>query len=344
MNFEHYIRRCFELAQNGAGAVSPNPLVGAVLVYNDEIIGEGYHEQYGEAHAEVNAFESVPDSKRALIPESTLFVNLEPCNHHGKTPPCSQRVIKEGVRRVVLSNVDPNPSTNGQGIEVLRKQGVDVITGILEKEGKWLNRRFFTQHTKHRPYIILKWAQSADGFIGRNDGTQMAISNALTNIYTHKWRSEEDAILIGAQTAINDDPNLTNRNWFGKHPIRILFDPNKRVPNDFNIFNKTVKTLVIHRNLFSLVKSNDNLAHANFIRLFFKYLSSLDDALIQSIIVEGGGKTLRSFIDSKCWDEARIITSTKLLNHGVKAPIIEGQHLSLIQLGTDKITTIISSS
>ena len=322
--------RCLELANLGAGNVAPNPMVGAVLVHNDRIIGEGYHEKYGQAHAEPNCFESVKEEDKNLISGSTMYVSLEPCVHYGKTPPCADLIIKNKIPKLVIGCRDPFKEVNarlndavgqGKGIEKLQAAGVEIMQGILEKECKELNRRFLTFHTQHRPYIILKWAQTANGIIGLNNKDRLHITNEFTNRIVHKWRSEEAAILVGTNTALLDNPELTTRLWMGNNPIRLVVDMDLKLPASLKIFNERAKTIVFNKikheegsNLsFYQVTEDVSLAH--------QVVNALYQLKIQSVIVEGGAKLLQSFIDEKIWDEARVITNEGLIiNNGVDSP------------------------
>jgi len=276
---ERYMRRCLQLAANGMQNARPNPMVGAVIVSGDRIIGEGYHQRYGEGHAEVNAFASVRAADESLLAESTIYVSLEPCSHYGKTPPCADLIIRKGVKRCVVGCVDPFAEVSGRGIQRLRDAGITVITGVLEQECRWLNRRFFTYHSKHRPYIILKWAQSADGFIDK-DYKAIQLSNSQTQIRSHKLRADEDAILVGHTTYDREHPLLNVRYWSGPDPKRIVLTHDRPLP------------LLI-----------DDL-----------YMQG-----IQSLIVEGGSQTHQSFIESGLWDELRVETAPMVLGRGTKA-------------------------
>lgn len=314
------MQRCIQLARLGAGHVAPNPMVGSVLVYEGRIIGEGYHEIHGKAHAEVNCIASVNEADRQFIERSTIYVSLEPCAHHGKTPPCADLIIEKRIPQVVVGCRDPFPEVNGKGIEKLRAAGIDVTVGILEKECVDLNRRFFTFHTKHRPYIILKWAQSENGFIARS-GERTAISNQYTDRLVHKWRSEEASILVGARTALIDDPALTNRHWTGLDPIRLVIDRQLELPDTLRLFDKRAKTIV-----FNTIK-HDPGANPGYYQLaedsnlVNQLLIGLHSLKIQSVLVEGGARMLQSFIDEDAWDEARIITNNELhLPGGLPAP------------------------
>ena len=311
--------RCIQLARLGAGSVAPNPMVGAVLVHEDKIIGEGYHQKYGEAHAEVNCINNVPDENKSLIEKSTMYVSLEPCSHFGKTPPCSNLIIQQKIKKVIIGCRDIYEEVDGKGIERLKNAGVEVVTGVLENESKELNKRFFMFHQKKRPYIILKWAQSCNAKIG-SESERVFISNNYSNRLVHKWRSEEAAILVGKNTALKDDPALTTRLWKGKNSVRIVIDPNLELPSSLRIFNEEARTFV-----FNLVK-NSSEKHIEYVQLdqhhFLKeMLSSLYQKDIQSVLVEGGAKTLQSFIDHNFWDEARVITNQRMIiEEGINAP------------------------
>lgn len=312
--------RCIQLAKSGAGNVAPNPMVGAVLVYNDSIIGEGYHKKFGEAHAEVNCINSVDDQNKPLIEKSTMYVSLEPCSHFGKTPPCSTLIIQQKIKKVVIGCRDIYEEVDGKGIENLQNAGAEVITGVLENECLDLNKRFFTFHQQSRPYIILKWAQSANGKIGSENGERIQISNDYSNRLVHKWRSEEAAILVGKNTVLKDDPSLTTRLWKGKNPVRIAIDPKLDVASSAKVFNDEAKTIV-----YNLVKTSSE-KNIKFVQLedqifLEKMLSSLYEKEIQSVIVEGGAKTLEYFINQKLWDEARVITNREMIiEKGIDAP------------------------
>lgn len=329
---EKYMQRCLQLALNGKGQVSPNPMVGAVVVCDDKIIGEGYHRQYGKAHAEVNAINSVKD--RLLLKRSTIYVSLEPCSHYGKTPPCSQLIIDSQIPRVVVGCLDPYPAVSGRGIKMLRNAGIDVTIGILEKEALQLNKEFITAQTKNRPYIYLKWAQTQDGFIDkiREEGEEPCptpISNDFTKILVHKIRSEVPSIMIGTNTAVKDNPSLTTRLWYGKSPVRIILDRQGRIPFSATIFDGSAETIIfterdsyenqIKHVSFEKVSFDDNLFEQIFLVLKRKN--------INSILVEGGRQTLQSLIDKQLWDEAYIEISNAVFGNGTKAPTIDGRIL-----------------
>ena len=322
-NQEFFINRCLELASKGLENVSPNPMVGSVIVYKNKIIGEGFHQNYGKAHAEVNAIASVKD--KSLLSKSTLYVNLEPCAHFGKTPPCSNLIIEHKIPKVVIGSIDSFSKVSGKGIDRMKKAGIEVVVGVLEKESRELNKRFFNFHEKKRPYIILKWAESKDGFIAPKDQTSpfWMTSNDSKKL-VHQWRSEEDAILVGRITAEKDNPYLTVREVLGKNPTRIVIDKDLKLSADLNLFNNDTKTIV-----FNAIKSEENdtnkFIKIDFNNLIKSILNELYKQNIQSVIIEGGSKTIQSFIDENMWDETRIFTTKKELKDGVKAPNIEGE-------------------
>jgi diaminohydroxyphosphoribosylaminopyrimidine deaminase/5-amino-6-(5-phosphoribosylamino)uracil reductase len=327
------MHRCLELAKLGAGHVAPNPMVGAVLVHDEKIIAEGYHQIHGQAHAEVNCINSVSEENKSLISQSTLYVSLEPCVHHGKTPPCTDLILYNKIPKVVVGCRDPFDKVNGKGIDKLKNAGVEVMTNVLEKECIALNKRFFTFYTKHRPYIILKWAQCNNGKIAtspksfpkkktlEHSNERIFISNQFTNRLVHKWRSEESSILIGTNTALRDDPELTVRLWQGKNPTRLIIDMNLNVKKSLKLFNDQAHTII-----FNAVKheQQDNVVYYQLISdvsIVNQIVNALYQLNIQSLIIEGGAKTLQSFIDEKMWDEARVITNEELtIEHGLAAP------------------------
>lgn len=319
---ERYMTRCLQLAVLGAGNVAPNPMVGAVLVYEDRIIGEGCHEKYGSAHAEVNCIASVKNDDIQLIEKSTLYVSLEPCNHYGKTPPCSELIIDKKIPKVIIGCKDILKDVAGKGILKLQRAGVDVTTGILETQSIELNKRFFTFHEKFRPYIILKWAQSVNSKIGL-PGKRVFITNEYTNRLVHKWRSEEAAILVGTNTVLTDDPSLTVRLWEGKSPVRMLIDRDLKVPLNMRVYNSDSRTIVFNlkKNLSEENITYVKLGNEKFLQSVVAHLFEIN---IQSVIVEGGRKILQSFIDAGLWDEARVITNKELtIEGGVDAPQIK---------------------
>ena len=318
---ELFMKRCLGLAQLGAGYVSPNPMVGAVLVYNGRIIGEGYHQQFGKAHAELNCINSVKEEDRELIEHSALYVSLEPCTHFGKTPPCTDLIIHNKIPDVIIGFRDPYHEVNGKGIEKLEAAGVKVETGILEKECRDLNKRFFVFHEQHRPYIILKWAETADHKIAGTSKERLMISNEETNRLVHKWRSEEASILVGTNTALLDNPELTTRHWTGPSPIRLVVDLDLKLPSYLELFNKKQRTIIFNtqkheeaETLFFYKVSKDS-------DLIQQLVSALYKLNIQSVLVEGGAKLLELFIKKGIWDEVRIIRNEKLIiENGINAP------------------------
>ncbi len=328
INNEQYMRRCIELARLGFGATVPNPMVGAVIVHQGKIIGEGYHRKYGGAHAEVNAIDSVTD--KSLLSASTLYVNLEPCSHFGKTPPCCDLIIQNHIPRVVIANVDPNPVVKGKGIEKLKQSGIEVTTDVLKAEGEELNKRFFSYYKKSRPYIILKWAQTGDGFmdIERHPSQHLKpvwITTEEARILVHKWRSEEQAIMVGTNTAFMDNPKLNVREWTGKDPIRILVDRTLRLPQNLHLFDGSIQTYIFTQRE---VEEQDNPKIEYITIPFDEYLpehvlGELYRRKIQSLIVEGGAKILNSFLVANLWDEARIFMGNKYFSSGIEAPKIE---------------------
>ena len=322
MNHEHYMKRCIALAKNGLGMTYPNPMVGSVIVHNGKIIGEGWHRKAGGPHAEVHAVNSVKD--RSLLSESTIYVSLEPCSHFGKTPPCCDLIIDRQIPNVVVGTVDPNEKVAGSGIAKLRAAGKNVTVGILETACREVNKRFFTFHNKKRPYVILKWAETADGLIAplfKNEQRPVWISNLYSRQLVHKWRSEEQAILVGTQTVVDDNPMLDVRDWSGENPVRLVIDKSNRVSKESHIFDSQVKTIVF----CSIGKASEN-KNLRFRKIDFEanvpgqIAADLYDENLQSVIVEGGGKTLQSFIDIGLWDEIRVFKTQTVLTHGVSAP------------------------
>jgi len=335
---ELYIKRCFTLARYGTNRVKTNPRVGCVIVHDDIIIGEGYHEAYGSGHAEVNAFNSVSQEKRALLPDSTLYVSLEPCHHKGKTPPCVDAIIKHNIKRVVISCLDPNPLTYGKSVQKLKEHDIDVTTDVLLEEGSEVIREFVVNLSSHRPYVMLKWAQSKDGYISKK-GEQTWLSNDLSKWTTHRWRSEVDAILVGTDTAIIDNPKLTNRRGFGNTPVRILLDRQCRVPADTHLIADDEETIIFtcHENYQPTGKKVIQLSPEAW--SWDAIFSALLDIKISSVMVEGGKKILKSLITESMWDEARIIHTEVKLGSGVKAPSIQGsvQHKHKMKTDTSYI-------
>lgn len=326
---EKYMQRCFELAAKGICYASPNPMVGAVIVHKGEIIGEGYHEKHGQAHAEPNAIRSVQNPE--LLKESTLYVNLEPCSHFGKTPPCAGLIIEKKIPRVVICNVDPFHEVAGRGIKMMQDAGIEVSCGLLEAEGRELNKRFFTFHEKKRPYIILKWAQSADGFIDskRTDNTQapFVFSNPQTQLLNHRTRTEEAAILVGTNTVLLDNPQLTNRLCEGKSPMRLAIDREGKIPMEYKIMDGSVPTLIFTENDRASIEGVDFIKTDFSQDIITRILSELYKREKLSLIVEGGSKVLKSFIEAKMWDEARVEIADVSLGKGIDAPKLESSML-----------------
>jgi len=339
------MQRCLELAVKGAGFVAPNPMVGAVMVFEDRIIGEGWHQKFGEVHAEVNCLASVKEKDREFISQSAMYVSLEPCAHFGKTPPCADLIIKNKIQKVIIGCQDPFKEVNGKGIEKLKEAGVEVELAdrLLEYECRNLNKRFFTFHSSQRPYIILKWAQTSDRKIASGSRERLLISNEYTNRLVHKWRSEEAAILIGTNTALSDNPELTTRLWKGPSPIRMVIDMDLKLPSSLKIFNREVKTVI-----FNSMKQEEqgNLIYYKMKKsstLIPQLLNAIFQLKIQSVIVEGGAKLLQSFIDEGLWDEMRVINNYKLtVESGLDAPKPENAVLVETQeLYTDIIETFV---
>lgn len=343
MTDDIYMQRCLELANLGMGSVSPNPLVGCVIVSGDKVIGEGYHAKFGEAHAEVNAINSVitnyGEASPGLLAAATVYVSLEPCAHFGKTPPCADLLIRHQVKKVVIGNTDPFDGVNGKGIEKLKNAGIEVISGMLAEKCSLLNRRFFTRILKQRPYVILKWATTADGYFAASDASQRWISGALAKKLVHKWRAEEDAILVGKNTAKIDNPQLNVREWEGKDPIRIIIDRNLELSPELHVFNNEVKTVIFNE------KKTEVVDHTHFIQMedmqyylpqkiaFQLYLMD-----IQSVIIEGGAQLLGQFIDANLWDEARVFSSNRVWNEGIPSPQVNGRIIDHLQLENDTLT------
>jgi len=341
---ENYIRRCIALAQNGLGNTYPNPMVGSVLVHKDTIIGEGWHQKAGEAHAEVHAIHNVKE--QSLLKKATIYVSLEPCSHFGKTPPCAELIIAKKIPKVVIGCLDPNDKVAGRGVKKLLEAGCQVIVGVLEEECRNLNKRFFTYHIKKRPYILLKWAETGDGFIApasQETGKPIWITNLFSKQLVHQWRSEEQAILVGATTAIKDNPQLNVRLWEGNNPVRVVMDKSLRLSGDSFLLDKTSKTIVL--------TSKENVKNKNASEnLLFETIDFERDVpkqicnllyrhQIQSVIIEGGSKTLQSFIDANLWDEARVFRGETVFGIGVKGPVFRGKKISEEKINSDILTT-----
>ena len=326
------MQRCLQIAKNGIGFTCPNPSVGAVIVLNDSIIGEGFTSVYGENHAEVNAINSVDN--KALLKEATIYVTLEPCAHFGKTPPCADLIVKHQFKKVVIGCVDANHLVAGKGIERLQSAGIEVVTSVLESECKKHHKRFFTVQHKKRPFIILKWAETKNGFvspISKKTKNPVWISNQYSQQLVHKWRSEEHAILVGTNTVIADNPKLNVRSWTGNNPIRIVLDKNLRIPKNANIFDGSAQTIVITERGKEKQETRENLIFES-IDFSKNIAKQICDVLfkhqIQSVIIEGGTQTLQTFIDADLWDEARVFIGQNEFENGVKAPIISGASVS----------------
>ena len=329
---DKYMARCLQLARGGEGFVAPNPMVGAVVVHDGQIIGEGYHRQFGGPHAEVNAIASV--SHPELLSDSTLYVSLEPCSHYGKTPPCAELIIKKHIPRVVVACMDPFPQVSGRGVEMLRNAGVEVVTGVLESEAKKLNKAFMTFQEKHRPYIILKWAQSADGFIGRDKERRMTegplwITGNSERILVHKWRVTEQAILVGGETVRADNPKLNVREWTGNSPIRLILSGSGNLPS-----NLAMNDLIGPQVIFTFFPDKVNMPRSVVVKLnknepsAIQILDYLHKWGIQSLLIEGGSAVLNHFMSLGLWDEARVFQGYQVLGSGVKAPGVMGRLIS----------------
>ena len=339
---EKYINRCIELAKNGLGCTYPNPLVGSVIVLNDKIIGEGWHQKAGEPHAEVNAINSVKD--KSFLKEATIYVNLEPCSHYGKTPPCANLIVENGIKKVVVGSIDANSKVSGKGVLHLQNNGCDVIVGILENECLNLNKRFFTYHNKKRPFIILKWAETEDGFIDKlRDSTSESSPNWISNTYSqqlvHKMRAEEQSVLVGTTTALNDNPKLNTRNWFGSNPVRIVLDKRLKIPSHYNLYDGSLKTIVLtvkapdkninHNTCFEQIDFNENLPK--------QICDVLYQHEIQSVIIEGGAQILQTFIDDNLWDEAYVFVGNTKFENGLKAPELKKSPNEVKRISTDTL-------
>ncbi|MDD4067324.1 MAG: bifunctional diaminohydroxyphosphoribosylaminopyrimidine deaminase/5-amino-6-(5-phosphoribosylamino)uracil reductase RibD, partial [Bacteroidales bacterium] len=317
------MQRCLQLAALGGGYVSPNPMVGAVVVYGDRIIGEGYHKVYGQSHAEPNAINSVSD--KSLLKDSTLYVNLEPCCHWGKTPPCADFIVECGIKKVVICNSDPNPKVAGGGVKILKDGGIEVVTGVLEKSGRELNKRFFSRHERNRPYIILKWAQTLDGYMDverkNNNVEKYWITNDALKLWVHKQRAIEDCILVGKETIINDNPKLNIRYYTGPNPIRMTIDKDLMIPKDRLLFDGTQKSVVFNAKK-DLIEGNTTYVKLNFevgvLEQIIHYIYS--DIKTSSLIVEGGKFTLEGFIKENLWDEANVLVGNKRFYKGLISP------------------------
>jgi diaminohydroxyphosphoribosylaminopyrimidine deaminase/5-amino-6-(5-phosphoribosylamino)uracil reductase len=329
---EKYIKRCIEIAKNGLGTTRPNPMVGCLIVYKSKIIGEGFTSVYGGNHAEVNAIHSVID--KSQLKHATLYVTLEPCSHFGKTPPCSNLIIEHKIPQVVIGTIDTHSKVAGKGVEMLKASGCNVVVGVLENECKIHHKRFLTFQNKKRPYIILKWAETLDGYIApeqKSEKKPVWITNSNSRQLTHKWRSEEHAILVGTNTVIEDNPSLTVRDWVGQNPIRIVIDLKNKFTNSYSVFNSDAETIVISNK--DLIKDKETTS---------QICDILYNKDIQSVIIEGGSKTIQHFINANLWDEARIFIGNKNFNKGIKAPRLKGRLISEEQIKQDVLKLIVN--
>lgn len=333
MNPSLFMQRALDLAERGKGTVRPNPLVGCVLVHEGNIIGEGYHEQYGGPHAEVNAIASVTDSN--LLTDATAYVSLEPCSHWGKTPPCANLLIQKGIKSVVVATLDPNPLVAGKGVKLLEQAGISVQVGLLEQEARWQNRRFFCQQEKHRPYLILKWAQTQDGFIARENFDSKWISGTQSRQLVHQWRAAEQAILVGKNTALHDNPRLNVRDWTGSDPIRVVLDSKLELPADLHLFDQQIPTLCY------TTRKSEKLTNLEWVKLpqisLEALLADLHARQIQSVLIEGGSNTIRQFLAAGLWDEARVFTAPIAFERGIAAPQLTQTPAESHAIGVDQL-------
>lgn len=357
---EKFIKRCIEIGKNGLGTTAPNPMVGCVIVHNEQIIGEGYTSPYGGNHAEINALNSVVDT--SLLKDSTLYVTLEPCSHFGKTPPCADAIIRHNILKVVIGTMDTHSKVAGKGIEKLKASGCEVIVGVLEDECKTHHKRFFTFHNKQRPYIILKWAESADGFIApktKNEQKPVWITNEISRQVVHKWRAEEQSILVGTNTVVEDNPSLTVRDWRGKNPIRVILDRQMKLLKESSVFDNSVETILISTKdkvvqskkeartwdpnwdnpqveaVYSTNWQLDFIDWEQSHRIAEQIGKLLHKRQINSVIIEGGRQTLQTFIDENIWDEARVFSGNAVFKEGVKAPKFNAKLISEIKIMDD---------
>lgn len=342
MTDELYMQRCLDLAAIGIASVSPNPMVGCVIVKDHKIIGEGFHAKIGQAHAEVNAVQAVfskyGEEAKKYLKGATVYVSLEPCAHFGKTPPCADLLIKHQVKKVIIGNKDPFPDVDGKGIAKLKNAGIEVQQGILEKECRNLNKRFFTRIEKQRPYLILKWAQTANGFFSPLKPIKKWISTPMAKKMAHKWRTEEDAILVGKRTVLADDPELTTREWVGKNPVRLVIDKLLQIPETHHIYDHAAKTIVFNE-VKTQVIGNTHYVQMEDMQYYLpqKIAYQLYLMDLQSVIIEGGANLLNQFIDAGLWDEARVFSSSKSWESGIHAPHIHGLITEMISINHDKL-------
>lgn len=332
---EQMMQRCVQLAQNGFGSTYPNPMVGCVIVHEGKIIAESWHMKAGEPHAEVNAISQLADKE--ILTESTLYVSLEPCAHYGKTPPCADLIIRHRIPKVIIGTIDPFSKVNGEGIRKMREAGIEVVSGVLEKECKELNKRFFKFHQEKRPYVILKWAQTADGFMAAENNEQKWITNSYSKQLVHLWRTQEQSVLVGTRTAKIDNPQLNARLWTGNHPVRLILDKELKLDKTLHLFDGNQRTIVFtekqkageHNLEFIEVPFDSNLPQSILSRLF--------ELHIQSVIIEGGKSTLETFMQRDLWDEARIFTSSGFWNSGIQSPEIYGNLVHTKNIINDKL-------
>ncbi|MBL0126212.1 MAG: bifunctional diaminohydroxyphosphoribosylaminopyrimidine deaminase/5-amino-6-(5-phosphoribosylamino)uracil reductase RibD [Flavobacteriales bacterium] len=338
-----WMHRCLDLARLGAGTVAPNPMVGAVLVKDDVLLAEGWHKQVGRPHAEVECLRNFGEG--AIPPGAVLYVNLEPCDHFGRTPPCSLHLIERGVKLVVVAHRDPNPAVSGRGIERLRTAGISVTEGVLEDEARWMNRRFLTSTERSRPYIVLKWAQSADGYLDRHprgDRGVQRISAQDTDVLVHRWRSEEQAILVGSRTVMNDDPSLDVRHVSGRSPMRIVIDREHRTPAGSRVFDGSHPTLLFTGSVRAEINTEQVIVAMNEDPID-RLLTELHGRSVRSVLVEGGAELLGHFIHRSLWDEARVITGTLLFGSGTKAPSIGMERTTSFRSANDQVDLYVNT-
>lgn len=333
------MRRCLELATEGEGAVAPNPLVGALIKYDNKIISEGYHAQFGAAHAEVIAIHNAIEIGFDHFFDATLYVNLEPCTHYGKTPPCVDLILEKGIRHVVVAQTDPNPLVSGRGIEKLKEQGAFVESDIYKQEALELNRKFNIYHSRKRPYIILKWAQSEDAFIAKEGYTPVKLTNYLSDVYVHKLRAQNMSICVGGRTVISDNPQLNVRHWQGNSPIRVILDSKGRISSSAFIFDNTVSTIVFNPTV-TYKKNNTDFIQWNASEGLQPVLNELFDRQIQSILVEGGAQTHNRFLKENLWDEIIVFETEHLLGKGIPAPVLPSINYSMDYLLNNRIRTL----
>lgn len=340
-----FMRRCFTLARYGLGEVKTNPLVGSVLVYKDQIIAEGFHERYGSFHAERNALSNIPDEYNAVLPQCTLYVSLEPCNHQGKTPPCTDIILEKGIKKVIIAQLDPNPIMSGKSVRLLKENGIEVKVGLCAEEARQLNKKFIINQTQKRPYIVLKYAESKYGYIGLKD-KQVWLSNPQSKVLVHKWRSENMGILIGTNTAIVDNPQLTNRLYSGSSPKRIIIDRNQRIPKTHYVLSDQYESIIyttdMDYHLPSTSKTIVEIKESDQTMQLTWIMQDLYNRGIANLLIEGGKELLSHLIKNDLWDECRIIKTNSTLNQGIKSPNIKGIRTRSARLGSDKIEYILS--